>query len=119
MSENNYFVPDATFGDRRETAIALTGAASEYGISQRAVKATGGGFHISEELAGIVFEDEDGSGTSEAALLATEQEEAERLAAEQAAQAEADKTKGDEPKGKTPKKTSGNRAEKTNGTNKE
>lgn len=141
MSENNYFVPDATFGGRRDTAIALTGAADEFGISQRAVKATAGGFRITDELANLVFEDVDGgdegdetdeqkaareaaeaeAAEAEAERLAAEQAEAERLAAEQA-EAEAKAPKDSETKdakSKGSKQTSGNRAAKTTGTNKE
>lgn len=87
MTENNVFVPNDTFGDRKSTAVALTGAADEYGISQRAVKTTPRGFDITEELAALVFESDDAQ--SEADLLATEdaeREERDRLAAEQEAE---------------------------------
>jgi len=57
----DYFVPNSVFGTRQDTATALTGAADEFGISQRAVRATQGGFWIDEALAEKVFNDVDES----------------------------------------------------------
>jgi hypothetical protein len=47
-----YFVPDNTFGSRRETATALVGTASSFDIPQREVFAvpSGGGFRVSENI---------------------------------------------------------------------
>lgn len=61
MSEENYFVPNATFGTRQDTATALTGAADEFSISQRAIRAASGGFWVTDELAEKVFNDVDES----------------------------------------------------------
>lgn len=47
------FVPN---GDsRRDTAIVLVGTAEEYGIDQRSIKTAPGGFHITSELADLVY----------------------------------------------------------------
>lgn len=54
--ETPYFVPNGN--NQEETATLLVGTASEYGLSQRSIRATVGGFKISEELADIVFSDE-------------------------------------------------------------
>lgn len=87
---NTYFVPN---GDsRQDTAVLLVGTAREYGISQRSVKAVQGGFNISEELANIVFDDED---------LAD------------------DEPADDEPKSGKSTKTSGNRAAKNKNSKEE
>lgn len=49
------FVPN---GDsRKETAILLVGTAREYGLDQRSVRMTSGGFYISDELAHILSEE--------------------------------------------------------------
>lgn len=62
MTNSDYFVPDGTFDSREATATALVGAADEFRISQRAVRATQGGFWITEELATVVFNDSDQTG---------------------------------------------------------
>lgn len=58
-STHPYFVPDDTQGSRRETAILLTGTATEFGIEQREVAATQGGFRISENVYKALGWDED------------------------------------------------------------
>lgn len=81
------FVPN---GDsRRETAILLVGTADEYGIDQRSIRSVSGGFYISEELADVLYAEDDG-----------QQDEAPAPEAE-------------------PTKTSGNRAAKNRVTDKE
>lgn len=54
------FVPN---GDsRKQTAILLVGTADEFGIDQRAIKSVGNGFLISDELAAVLYaEDEQNS----------------------------------------------------------
>lgn len=67
-NDNDYFVPNATYGGRQDTATALVGAADEHGVSQREVRAGQGGFWISEALAEKLFNDVDESALSEADL---------------------------------------------------
>lgn len=66
--ETPYFVPNGD--NQEETATLLVGTAAEYGLSQRSVRATVGGFKISEELADIVFSDEAGEVEAETAAEA-------------------------------------------------
>lgn len=74
----NVFVPN---GDSREdTAVLLTGTAREYKIDQREIKATNGGFFISDRLADIVYdgevpEEDEPLDTSEVEPLAPEDPE--------------------------------------------
>lgn len=49
------FVPNGY--SRKETAILLVGTADEYGIDQRAIRAVLGGFFVSDELADVLGED--------------------------------------------------------------
>lgn len=87
------WVPQDTAGSREETATLLVGTAKEHDLVVRYhVRSTRGGYWISDALADLAFEDEDVSGN------------------------------GDEPEPEpkpTTKKTSGNRAAKTTGTDKE
>lgn len=64
--ETPYFVPNGD--NQEETATLLVGTAAEYGLPQRSVRATVGGFKVSEELADIVFSD--GAGEVEAEVEA-------------------------------------------------
>ena len=65
------FVPN---GDsRQETAILLVGTASEYGIDQREIRATSGGFYISDRLADLLV-DEDSEASSPASDLGESEE---------------------------------------------
>jgi len=82
------FVPNGE--SRRETAILLVGTADEYGIDQRSIRSVSGGFYISEELADVLFAEDD---------------------VEQPEEAPAPEAK--------PTKTSGNRAAKNRVTDKE
>jgi len=51
------FVPD---GDsRRDTAVLLVGTAREYDLGDRAVSATQGGFYISDELADLLYDEQE------------------------------------------------------------
>lgn len=54
-----HFVPDATMGSRKDTAVLLVGTAREYGIAQRAILAAHGGFWITDELAAIVYDEDE------------------------------------------------------------
>lgn len=57
MFPRDVFVPN---GDsRRDTAIILVGTAEEYGIDQRSIKSTAGGFYITNELAALVYDDDE------------------------------------------------------------
>ena len=47
------FVPDGA--SRTDTAILLVGTATEFGISQRDIRATTGGFYISAALADVIY----------------------------------------------------------------
>ena len=49
------FVPNGE--SRKETAVLLVGTAAEYGIDQRAIRATSGGFYISDELADLLYDE--------------------------------------------------------------
>lgn len=55
------FVPNSQQGNRRDTAVLLTGTADEYDLPQRDIKVVNGGFEISDDLAealGLSTEDE-------------------------------------------------------------
>lgn len=49
------FIPNGA--SRQQTAILLTGTASEFGINQRSIRAAKGGFHISDELARVLYDE--------------------------------------------------------------
>lgn len=51
------FVPQGE--DRRATARYLVQTADEHGIDQRSIRSTRGGFDITDELADVLYEDED------------------------------------------------------------
>lgn len=61
--ETPYFVPNGA--DREETAVLLVGTAREFGLSQRSIRVTVGGFKISEELADLIYEDNAGDGAAD------------------------------------------------------
>lgn len=82
------FVPNGE--SRKETAILLVGTAEEFGVSQNDVKASNGGFFITEALADIL----DGAGQPDAV----------------------EPEAGEPEKTSTTKKTSGDRAAKTQST---
>ena len=122
--ETPVFVPN---GDsQEETAVLLVGTAKEYGLSNRSVRASMGGFWISEALADLVY----GEAEPEAAATVTPAEAveaepvepAEAVEAEAVTPAEPETVEPVEPEAKKPvkrstkKKTSGNRAEKTDNT---
>lgn len=50
-----HFVPDSAGGTRQETAALLVGTAQEFSMDVRVVKATDGGFFITDELAAMVY----------------------------------------------------------------
>lgn len=50
-----YFVPADTEGTRKETAILLVGTAREFGIPQREIASTMGGFNISQRVFDAVW----------------------------------------------------------------
>jgi hypothetical protein len=55
--QHTAFVPN---GDsRRDTAVLLVGTATEYGIDQHSIKAVGGGFRITEELAAVLYDEDE------------------------------------------------------------
>lgn len=81
------FVPDNTAGSRQETAVLLVGTADEFGVPQRDIASTQGGYWISDTLADVLYDE-----------------------AEDEAEAEPKKTA----KTQSRKKTSGNRAEEIN-----
>lgn len=57
MNESTVFVPN---GDSRtDTAVLLVGTAEEHGVDQRSIKATVGGFWVTEELADLVYAEVD------------------------------------------------------------
>lgn len=58
--EHSVFVPND--GDRKETATLLVGTAEEYGISQQSIRTTPSGFFITEELAAIVYDENQSDG---------------------------------------------------------
>lgn len=90
------WVPDDTVGTRKETATLLVGTAKENDLVVRHhVSSTRGGFYISDALADLVYDD-----TAEP-------------------EAEPEPKKKAEPKKASTTKTSGNRAEKNTGTDKE
>lgn len=91
-----HFVPDDTMDSRKETAILLVGTAREFGIPQRSIQTTYGGFWITQELADVLYDESDDEPEVEA------EPEAEP------------KTKS-----KSTTKTSGNRAAKNQPTEKE
>lgn len=47
------FVPNGS--SRQETAIILVAAAEEYGLDQRSIRATQGGFFITDELVDVLY----------------------------------------------------------------
>lgn len=51
------WVPDATMGSRKDTAVLLVGTATEFGIPQRDIASTRGGFYISDRLAELVYDE--------------------------------------------------------------
>ena len=110
--ETPVFVPN---GDsQEETAVLLVGTAKEYGLSNRSVRASTGGFWISEALADLVYGEAEPEPEPEAASTVTP--------AEAVTPAEPETVEPVEPEAKKPvkrsakKKTSGNRAEKTDNT---
>jgi hypothetical protein len=88
MATLSVYVPNGE--SRQETAVLLVGTAEEHGIDQREIRASNGGFFISEALADLLYDDQPG----EPAPVKTE-----------------DKT--------STTKTSGNRAAKNSTTEKE
>lgn len=57
MFTRDVFVPN---GDsRRDTAIVLVGTADEFGIDQRSIKTAPGGFYITNELAALVYDEDE------------------------------------------------------------
>jgi hypothetical protein len=116
MFSRDVFVPN---GDsRKDTAIILVGTAREYGIDQRSIKTVAGGFHITSELADLVYDEANGAyHTSELADLGydapeTEQIEAEQIEAVPEAEQIEPVPEAEQPKKQPTKKTSGNRAAK-------
>lgn len=100
MFTRDVFVPN---GDsRKDTAIVLVGTADEYGIDQRSIKTAPGGFHITSELADLVYDDE----------VYGDEPESEPEQIEPESEPEAEKKPA-------PKRTSGNRAAKNSTTEKE
>lgn len=99
MIESNIFVPDGE--SRQDTAVLLVGTARDYDIPQRSIKATVGGFYITEALADVIYEDAPG-----------EPEEAEEPPLPEAEPKKATKKS-------TTKKTSGSRAAKNDQDNTE
>lgn len=85
-----HFVPENTMDTRKETAVLLVGTAREFGISQRSIQSTYGGFWITQELADVLYDE-------------SEQDEPEVSG-------------NPEPEPVTKKKTSGNRAAKNQPT---
>lgn len=92
-STHPHFVPNDLMGTRHETAVLLVGTAKEFGIDQRDIASTHGGYWITTALADLVYADDADGDETEDGEPATETED---------------------DKSEDPKKTSGNRAEKTN-----
>lgn len=90
------FVPNGA--SRKDTATVLVGTADEYGIDQRSIRATRGGFYVTDELADLIYADED----------AADEGAADGGAADEGTKPAPSKTK-----------TSGNRAAKKNTSKKE
>lgn len=107
-SEYPAFVPSGE--NVRETARMLVEAADEHGISQRAIRATNGGFDITEELADVLGE-ADVEDLDEAGL--DEQDGDEIPKSVPATQTNPQSRKG---QGDSTAKTSGNRAAKNTST---
>jgi len=70
------FVPNADFGSRKDTAIVLLGTAADHGINPRTIKAVNSGFEISEELAAVLYAEDNQTSGNRAAKKNSEEESA-------------------------------------------
>jgi hypothetical protein len=61
--EHTAFVPNGN--SRKDTAVLLVGTATEYGIHQHSIKAVGGGFRITQELADVLYDESTDDNTTE------------------------------------------------------